>query len=99
MDELEEIEPIESVDFDEFDDGTEIRLMSDGSIQLRLSMMPPSWAGAGGPFENFAAYLSSALNTNVSGLDKELYSIPKPATDPVETLKSVLRKLRHESGF
>jgi len=94
MQAAEEIEPIDSFDLDEFDEGTEIRTMSDGSVQLKLSLMPPSWATNSGPFQSFATYLASALGTVVTGLDKELFSIPNPLPDTVEVLKNCLLNLR-----
>ena len=98
MSELGENEPVDSVRVDEFDYGTKIHTMSDGSIQLKLSLMPPPWAANRGPFESFASYLASALGTVVQGLDKELFSIPKPLPDTVESLKNCLLNLRKEYG-
>lgn len=90
----DELEAIEDQCVDEFDPGTRISRMNDGSVQLRVPLMPPSWPHDGGPFDCFVDHLTNALGVTVEGWDKELFSIPEPAADTVARLKEHLLALR-----
>lgn len=79
---------------DEFDVGTELSVMSDGSLQLRFGLMPPSWSDDEAAFESFEEKLSDALDLEVEGLDKELFAIAAPRPDTLARLRTWLLELR-----
>lgn len=94
MDEQDEIDVAEELRLDVFDIGTCIRIMTDGSLQLRLGLMPPSWRHRDGAFDVFQAELAEVLGVSVLGLDKELFAIREPKPDTVERLRTHLLALR-----
>ena len=87
-----EVEAIEDVSVDSFEPGTLVSRMSDGSVQLRLSLMPPAWARH--PFDSFRDDLARALGVEVTGLDKELFQVRAPRADTADRIVSFLEALR-----
>lgn len=94
MSDEDEIEAIEDHRVDEFDRGTRISLMSDGSLRLKVPLMPPSWRCTDGAFDSFEDQLSRALGVAALGLDKELFSIPSPEPTTLARLRDHLIELR-----
>jgi hypothetical protein len=94
--EQEELESIEDHYIHEFDRNTCVSLVNDGSVQLKVPLMPPSWPCADGAFDSFEDRLSEALGVRVEGLDKELFSIPSPTPDTIAHLKEHLLTLREK---
>jgi hypothetical protein len=87
-----DIEPLVETAVDAFDEGTVVSRMSDGSVQLRLPLMPPSWASRA--FDTFQTELASALGVEVVGLDRELFCVPHPRDDTVERMVAFLAMVR-----
>jgi hypothetical protein len=95
-----DIDVAEDHPLDEFDSGTNIMLMTDGTLRLRLGLMPPSWATHEGVFESLSGYLADALGLEVEGLDKEFFGIYGGGPDTVARLRELLLELRrrHDRG-
>ena len=90
-------ECLREIALDDFDDGAVVDVMSDGSLRLRLPVMPPTWASAGS-FDDLQAQLEQATGTRVVGLDRELFALPSPAADSVARIQHFLRELRGRAG-
>lgn len=88
----EEVEAIEDIRVDSFEPGTRVSRMSDGSVQLRLGLMPPAWARH--PFDSFQDELARAIGVEVTGLDKELFQVRAPRADTADRIVSFLEALR-----
>jgi hypothetical protein len=84
----------EEHELDEFDLGTVITVMTDGSLRLRLGLMPPSWGHDEGAFESFEDQLAAALEVDVEGLDKEFFGFPTPREDTVKRLRAFLLEIK-----
>jgi len=92
----DELECIEDHEVDAFDRGTRIRVMNDGTLQLKVPAMPPSWRCTNGAFDSFEDRLGKALGLAVEGWDKELFSIPAPLADTIARLRTVLVEFRRQ---
>lgn len=88
----------ETHELDAFDVGTLLLVMSDGSLQVRFGAMPPSWSDDEAAFESFTEKLSEALDLEVEGLDKELFSIAAPRPDTLARLRTFLLELRRAAS-
>lgn len=93
--EPDEVEAVETLRLPEVDGGTRIDRMSDGSLRLRMDLMPPAWARPGQAFDSFQDDLQRALGVPVQGLDRELFAIPRPRPDSVDAIRRFLAALRH----
>ena len=91
-----EVEEVEEHKVNEFDRGTVIRVMNDGSLRLKLPLMPPSWGHVGFPYDCFEDTLAKALGVEVEGLDKEFFGVQKPLPDTIPKLKALLLELRNK---
>lgn len=89
-------EVVESIDLPEIDGGTRIDRMDDGSLQLRMDMMPPEWARPGQFFDGFQDDLAAAIGAPVEGLDRELFRIDRPRADTVEAIRHFLHELKRQ---
>lgn len=89
-----EIESVEDIYVHEFDDWTKISRMNNGSLRLKVPLMPPSWPHQPRAFDEFQQELSRELGIPVEGLDKELFSIASPLPETVTKLREVLIALR-----
>ena len=94
--EEDDVEVESEVRVDEFDAGTKIRVMTDGSLRLKLPSMPPSWRHQAGPFESFEDKLTRDLGVEVEGLDREFFGIARPGPDTVNELRACLIELRRK---
>ncbi len=94
----DDIDVAETYYFDEFDIGTTMLLMTDGSLRLKLALMPPSWYTDEGAFEAFEDTLAEALGVEVEGLDKEFFGIQEPTPDTIAQLRNFLLELRRKAG-
>ena len=90
----DEPESVESIRLPEIDGGTRIDRMDDGSLRLRMDMMPPAWAREGDSFDSFQSDLERSLGSPVEGLDKELFAVRSPGPDAIEAIRRFLRELR-----
>jgi hypothetical protein len=88
----------ETHELDAFDAGTLLLVMNDGSLQVKFAAMPPSWSDDEAAFESFEEKLSDALDLEVEGLDKELFSIASPRPDTLARLRSFLLDLRRAAS-
>ncbi|MDG4551550.1 MAG: hypothetical protein P9F19_19035 [Candidatus Contendobacter sp.] len=93
----EEVDVAHEEQVHEFDDGTEIWIMTDDTLRLKLPCMPPSWNHRLGAFDSFEQTLSHALGTSVEGLDKEFFGIHKPQPDTVVRLRAFLIDFRQRN--
>ncbi len=93
--EPDEVESVEQLRLPEIDGGTWIDRMSDGSLQLRMDLMPPAWARPGQSFDSFQQDLERALGVPVEGLDRELFKVARPRPDTIDAIRRFLAALRH----
>jgi hypothetical protein len=75
----------------------ELRLLSDGSLELVFEFMPPSFVPETededlGRFEDFDQRLAEAIETEVLWEDREVFLIPAPNPDTVDRLRKFLRE-------
>jgi hypothetical protein len=89
-----ELESVEDLYVHEFDDGTRISRRNNGTIRLKLPLVPPSWPYQGRVFDDFHVELSRGLGVPVHGLDKELFEIESPLPEMVAKLRDLLIALR-----
>lgn len=90
----EDVDCIAEVKLDAFQGGTRIESWSDGSLRLRLPLMPPSWATREDGFDSFQQRLQEVIGTKVDGLDKELFLVRAPHANTVERISAFLLELR-----
>lgn len=90
-------EVVESIDLPEIDGGTRIDRLDDGSLHLRMDLMPPEWASPGQSFDSFQDDLSHAIGAPVEGLDRELFRIRAPRPDTVESIRRFLLELKQRT--
>ncbi|HEV7278964.1 MAG TPA: hypothetical protein VGN57_02025 [Pirellulaceae bacterium] len=73
----------------------ELRVLSDGSLEIVFEFMPPSFVREAededlGPFEGFDARLAEAIGTEVLWEDREVFLIPAPSHDTIDRLRKFL---------
>ncbi len=82
----------------------EIRRFSDGSLQVVLGFMPPSFVNDDGGWVDLGRYwkfdeeMARAIGTAVVWEDRELFSIERPHQDTVERLRDFLASYHAEKG-
>ncbi len=97
---------VETIPLSGFDPagGPEIRRFTDGSLQVVLGFMPPSfvkdelgWVDLG-RYRKFDEEMARAIGTAVVWEDRELLSIEHPREDTIERLREFLASYHAEQG-
>lgn len=74
----------------------ELRVMSDGSLELVFEFMPPSFVLEAGEddlarFDDFDVRLAEAIGAEVLWEDREVFLIPAPGPDTIDRIREFLR--------
>ncbi len=97
---------VETIRLSGFDAASEpvIRRFTDGSLQVVLGFMPPSFVKDEGGWVDLGRYwkfdeeMARAIGTAVVWEDRELFSIEHPREDTVERLREFLAAYHAEKG-